>query len=191
VTLPARGGETRVYAGLATRTLAFAVDAAVINAAAWAVGIAVALGLSVIGIPTQVRTWIAAIGALLALVWAFAYFVFFWSASGQTPGNRLMRIRVQDSRTGAPPRAVRATLRVAALPLSAIPLCAGFLLILVDGRRRALHDRLVRTVVLEVPEVRRPRHVRARPPDHLVQAAEGAASRTNGSAAQPQRAGRA
>jgi uncharacterized RDD family membrane protein YckC len=42
------------------------------------------------------------------------------------------------------------------LPLSAIPLCAGFLLVLVDDRRRALHDRLVRTVVVHVPERPRP-----------------------------------
>ena len=33
------------YAGLATRTLAFAVDAAVINAVVWFVGLVVALGL--------------------------------------------------------------------------------------------------------------------------------------------------
>ena len=44
-----------------------------------------------------------------------------------------------------------ALLRLLALPLSAIPLCAGFLLILVDRRRRALHDRLVRTVVVYAP----------------------------------------
>jgi uncharacterized RDD family membrane protein YckC len=136
------------FAGLATRTLAFAIDAAVINVVAWFVGAVVALGLSLLGVPEQIRVIIAAIGAGVALLWTIGYFVFFWSANGQTPGNRMFGIAVHDARTGNPPRARRAALRVLALPVSALPLCAGFLMILVDTRRRALHDRLVRTVVV-------------------------------------------
>jgi uncharacterized RDD family membrane protein YckC len=139
------------YAGLATRALAFAADAVVINIVAWFVAAVVALGLSLLAIPHQVVVILAAIGAAIALLWSVCYFAFFWSASGQTPGNRLMRIRVQDA-SGKPLRLRRAVLRVLALPLSALPLCAGFLLVLVDERRRALHDRLVRTVVVYVPE---------------------------------------
>ena len=142
-----------VYAGLATRTLAFALDAALINGLAWFVGTVVALGLSLLGIPGELKTWLAAIGTALACTWTVAYFVFFWSSSGQTPGNRVMQIRVQDAATGGPLRARRALLRVILLPLSALPLCAGFLLILVDTRRCALHDRLARTTVVYVPRV--------------------------------------
>jgi uncharacterized RDD family membrane protein YckC len=79
-----------------------------------------------------------------------AYFTFFWATTGQTPGDRLLRIRVLDRRTGRPPRPRRAFWRILVLPLSAIPLCAGFLLILFDDERRALHDRLARTVVADV-----------------------------------------
>jgi uncharacterized RDD family membrane protein YckC len=43
-------------------------------------------------------------------------------------------------------------LRVLALPLAAIPLCAGFLMILIEPRRRALQDVLVGTVVIYIPE---------------------------------------
>jgi uncharacterized RDD family membrane protein YckC len=139
------------YAGLATRALAFAADAVVINVVAWFVAGVVALGLSLLAIPHQVVVILAAIGAAIGLLWSVCYFAFFWSASGQTPGNRLMRIRVQDA-NGKPLRLRRAVLRVLALPLSALPLCAGFLLVLVDDCRRALHDRLVRTVVVYVPE---------------------------------------
>jgi uncharacterized RDD family membrane protein YckC len=140
------------YAGLATRVLAFAADAVVINVVAWFVTAVVALGLSLLAIPHEVIVILAAIGAGIALLWSVCYFAFFWSASGQTPGNRLMRIRVQDAASGKPLRLRRAVLRVLVLPLSALPLCAGFLLVLVDDRRRALHDRLVRTVVVYVPE---------------------------------------
>jgi uncharacterized RDD family membrane protein YckC len=92
---------------------------------------------------------------VLALLWTVSYFVFFWSTEGQTPGNRLMCIRVQDAVTGGPLRARRALARVLLLPVSAIPLFAGYLMILVDRRRRALHDRLVRSVVVYVPDLRR------------------------------------
>jgi uncharacterized RDD family membrane protein YckC len=150
------------YAGLATRTLAFAIDAAIINVVAWFLGGIVALGLSIIGVPDDVVTVLAVIGAGLALAWTIVYFVFFWSTTGQTPGDRILGLRVEHAKTHRPPRARRAFLRVAALPLSAIPLCAGFLLILVDARRRALHDRLVGTVVVyarEQPPSRRVVHV--------------------------------
>jgi uncharacterized RDD family membrane protein YckC len=56
----------------------------------------------------------------------------------------------------------RALLRFVGLTLAALPLFAGFLLILVDDRRRGLHDRLARTVVVEAgdeapaPPPRRP-----------------------------------
>ena len=38
-------------------------------------------------------------------------------------------------------------MRLVGMVLAAIPLCAGFLLILVDDRRRGLQDVLARTVV--------------------------------------------
>jgi uncharacterized RDD family membrane protein YckC len=142
--------DVTTHAGLATRTLAFAVDAAIINVVAWFVGVVVYLGLSLLHVPGEVQTILAAIGCGIALLWMVVYFAFFWSATGQTPGNRMLGIRVEDAATGTPIRAGRAALRVGALTLSAIPLCAGFLMILVDRRRRALHDRLIGTVVVYV-----------------------------------------
>ena len=49
---------------------------------------------------------------------------------------------------GGPVRLRSAVVRVAGMVLAAIPLCAGFLLILIDDRRRGLQDRLARTVVV-------------------------------------------
>jgi uncharacterized RDD family membrane protein YckC len=139
------------YAGLATRTLAFAIDAAIINVVAWGTGGLIALGLSLFHLPQAVKVTLAAIGAAIAIVWCVAYFVFFWSAAdGQTPGDRVMRIRVLRAGTGQSVHALRALARVFGLVLSALLLCTGFLLILVDDRRRALHDRLVGTVVVYV-----------------------------------------
>jgi uncharacterized RDD family membrane protein YckC len=143
------------YAGLATRALAFAVDAAIINAVAWFVGLVVAVCLSLFKVPDDVKVVLVALGGALALLWAVAYFTFFWSTTAQTPGSRLLRIEVRTAGTDEVLRARRALARVLLLPLSVIPLFAGVLLILVDGRRRALHDCLVGSVVTYAPETTR------------------------------------
>lgn len=140
------------YAGLATRVLAFAADAAVINVVGWFVALVISLGLSLIGIPDGVTDVLIAIGSLIGLLWTVSYFAFFWSTTGQTPGNRLLGIRVIDARTGLPPRPRRAVRRFFCLILAAIPLCLGFLWILVDDRRRGWHDKLARTVVVDVTD---------------------------------------
>jgi uncharacterized RDD family membrane protein YckC len=136
------------HAGLATRTLAFALDAAVINTVAWFVGAVVALCLSLFGVPEKALAVLAVFGAGVALLWTFGYFVFFWSTTGQTPGSRVLGIAVRDARTGGPPSARKATVRFFGLVLSALLLCLGFLLILVDRQRRGLHDRMAHTVVI-------------------------------------------
>ena len=136
------------YAGLVTRTIAFAIDIAIIDAAVLITGGVVALGLSALKLPDEVVTVLAAVGAAVAVLWAIGYFAWFWSAAGQTPGDRVLGLQVRDAQTGRPISMTRATLRVGALVLSAIPFCLGFVMILFDDRRRALHDRLVRTVVV-------------------------------------------
>jgi uncharacterized RDD family membrane protein YckC len=140
------------YGGLATRTVAFALDAVIINVVAWGVAAVVAVGLSLLKVPDEVVTVMAAIGAAIAIAWSIAYFAYFWSATGQTPGDRLLGLQVLRAEGGEPPHLGRAVVRVLCLPLSAIPLCAGFLMILVDSRRRGLHDHIAGTVVIYVRE---------------------------------------
>jgi len=138
------------YAGLATRTLAFAVDVAIVNIVGWFVALVVSLCVSFIGVPDEVAAVLVALGSIVALCWSVGYFAFFWSTTGQTPGNRLMAIRVVDARTLAPPRPGRAVRRFFCLIIAALPFCLGFLWVLVDNRRRGWHDKLARTVVTDV-----------------------------------------
>jgi uncharacterized RDD family membrane protein YckC len=139
------------YVGLVTRALAFAVDAAIINAVAILVTAVVGLALTVIAVPEAVRDITVAVGGVAYLAWSVGYFVGFWVATGQTPGARMLRFRVCTA-TMEPLRLGRGLVRFAGLVLAALPLFAGFLLILVDDRRRGLHDRLAGTVVVEPPE---------------------------------------
>jgi uncharacterized RDD family membrane protein YckC len=143
------------YEGLVTRGIAFAIDAAIIDLVAIVVAGAVALALSVLSVSKDsLDTVLIAVGGVLFLAWSVGYFVTFWSTTGQTPGSRLMRIKVcADDDDGGVLRPRRAALRFAGLVLAAIPLLAGFLPILFDERRRGLHDMLAGTVVVEDPEL--------------------------------------
>jgi uncharacterized RDD family membrane protein YckC len=138
------------YEGLVTRCIAFGIDAAVIDLVAIVVAGVVALALSVLSGPDWLEPAVIALGGLVFLAWTIGYFVTFWSTTGQTPGDRLMQIRVRrsDGRSLGPGRSL---LRLVYLTLAALPLFLGFLPILFDDRRRGLHDMLAGTVVVVAP----------------------------------------
>ncbi len=144
-----RRGAQPGFAGLGTRGVALVVDAGLVQAAFLLASASVALVLALAG---NLRPgWLAAslFGAGWLLV-AGVYFVACWSGAGQTPGLRLMRLRVVTD-SGAPPSASRALVRFVGLICAIVPLCAGFLPALVDGRRRALQDFLAGTAVVYEP----------------------------------------
>jgi len=140
------------FAGLVTRALAFTGDALIVNGVALVVGLAVGLALSVLHLPSEADVVIAAVTGGAWILWSVAYFAFFWSSTGQTPGNRVMGIRVVDAGGAGALRPRRALLRFVGLVLAAIPLLAGLWMMLWDERRRCLQDRLARTLVLYEPE---------------------------------------
>jgi uncharacterized RDD family membrane protein YckC len=133
-------------AGIATRAIALCTDAVVVALVLLIGGGLVGLVASLVGELHQ--GWLA--GGLFAGAWLVvevAYFVGFWTTAGQTPGMRMMRLRVVGG-TGEPPGAGRSLVRFVGLVLAIIPLFAGFLPVLVDDRRRALQDFLAGTVVV-------------------------------------------
>jgi uncharacterized RDD family membrane protein YckC len=161
------GAEERAtpdYTGLVTRAIGFGIDAVIIDLAAAIVAAIVALALNLFDIPSKIGTALAALGAVVFIAWSASYFVTFWSTTGQTPGARIMRFRVLApgaERGHIGPR--RALLRLFAMILAAIPLLAGYFMVFFDDRRRGLHDRLARTVVVDAPDTETPvRRMRAR-----------------------------
>jgi uncharacterized RDD family membrane protein YckC len=140
------------YVGLVTRSIAFAIDAAIICAVALLVWVAAVLTMNVLNLP---QGWDEAIYGMLGLafvVWSAGFFVTFWATTGQTPGDRLLQFRVVQEPShepGMPPR--RAIVRLVGLTLAVLPFGAGIFFILVNDRRRGLQDVLARTVVIEAP----------------------------------------
>jgi uncharacterized RDD family membrane protein YckC len=134
------------YAGIATRAVALAIDVG-LSQAIFIVGAALlSLIASLVG---HLRPeWL--VGVIVGSGWFLtfgAYFVGFWSVTGQTPGMRLMQVRVLTA-AGTPPGFWRSSVRLVGLALAIIPLFAGFLPVLVDDRRRGLPDFLAGTVVV-------------------------------------------
>jgi uncharacterized RDD family membrane protein YckC len=106
----------------------------------------------VLSLPDALDGVLLAVGGVLFVAWSIGYFVVFWSTTGQTPGSRAMRIRLCRAGDGAVVKPRVAVIRVVYLVLAALPLFAGFLTILVDDRRRGVHDMLAGTVVVEAAE---------------------------------------
>jgi uncharacterized RDD family membrane protein YckC len=140
------GGPPVPFAGIATRGVALAVDAVLVTVIFLTGTALIGLVVSLVWTPRPawlVGTFMAIAGVLVEV----AYFAGFWSTVGQTPGMRLMRLRVIDA-TGSAPGLGRSLLRLVGLALAILLLLTGFLPILVDDRRRALQDFLAGTVVL-------------------------------------------
>jgi uncharacterized RDD family membrane protein YckC len=135
------------FAGLASRGTALVVDALAVVAISVALGAAAGLVGSLVG---GVRPeWLA--GFLLSLagvVVALGYFSLFWSTVGQTPGMRLMHLRVLRQGTSGRLNVWLALVRTVGLALAIIPCFLGFVPALFDSRRRALPDYLAGTVVV-------------------------------------------
>jgi uncharacterized RDD family membrane protein YckC len=141
----------RPYAGLVSRTVALAIDAAALT-----IGFAVASGVLGLILSLFTVVEVSSPGAVLgaAGVWSVVvatYFVGFWTLAGETPGMRLMALRVINA-AGDPPGLGRSLLRLVGMILAAIPFFAGYLLILVDDRRRGLQDMLAGTTVIYAPK---------------------------------------
>jgi uncharacterized RDD family membrane protein YckC len=146
--LVSRTGGRFVCAGFVSRMVAGAIDivvvAAMVGGANWFLST----------VEDILRPWgqtdLNAVLYAAAPFLVFGYFVMFWRFTGQTIGKWTLGLRVV-SVDGGEIRFVRALIRVFGYVISALPLYLGYLQILVDPQRRALHDRLARTAVVYVP----------------------------------------
>jgi len=84
---------------------------------------------------------------VLYVAWEFFYFGYSWAVSGRTLGMAVLGVRVvrADGATAEPRRGV---LRALVFPLSFLLFGLGFLGILVQRERRALHDLIAGTAVV-------------------------------------------
>jgi uncharacterized RDD family membrane protein YckC len=142
---PSRKAPVR-YAGAVTRAIALAVDALVIDVVALVVTGAVVLIFAVFSVTGRDHTVGAVVGGLAFVAWVIGYFVSFWVTTGQTPGSRVMQIRVVRT-DGTRMRPRHALVRLGAMVLS-LPFFWGYWAVLTSARRRGFPDGMAGTVVV-------------------------------------------
>jgi uncharacterized RDD family membrane protein YckC len=140
------------YAGLVTRAIALAIDAAIVQGALLLIAGMLSLIASLVG-GVEFGTVAKVLTAVGWVVVTAGYFVVGWSTAGQTLGMRSMELSVLTADALLPPRPLRSLVRVVFLALCILPLFLGFLPVLFDRRRRGLHDMVAGTVVLHADAV--------------------------------------
>ena len=135
------------YAGAASRFTAYVVDAAV-SSGVFMLGLA-AVSYAVSIVTGHTVTWEKGgpIAGIALLGWQFVYYAYSWGSSGRTFGMALLGLRVVH-RSGAGLSPARAIIRTVAFPLSFLLLGLGFLGIVLQPQRRALHDLLAGSAVI-------------------------------------------
>ena len=84
-------------------------------------------------------------GALFLLL----YFPYFWQKSGQTPGMKMLSIKVVRDRDGGPVTWGSALLRLLGYWVSGLVFYLGYIWIFIDKRKRGWHDLIAGTIVVE------------------------------------------
>jgi len=148
--LQTRLEENVPYVGLMTRLISWAVDFLLINVAAIITGLGVALIVAIFPITKHLQPVFAAVAGGGYVVWTAAYFVAFWSVTGQTPGSRLMQVRLVTP-SGEKVKPVRAFVRLIGMNLAMLPLPWGY--VPIPFRRLGFPDWLAHTRVIEVQQL--------------------------------------
>jgi uncharacterized RDD family membrane protein YckC len=135
------------YAGSVSRLLAYAIDLFVSSAV-------FTLALAGISYVVQIVTgkqvsWNRQdiVVVVTYVAWEFFYFGYSWAVSGRTFGMAVLGVRVVRA-DGAVAEPRRGVVRALVFPLSFLLFGLGFLGILVQRERRALHDLIAGTAVI-------------------------------------------
>lgn len=136
------------YASFGRRLAAHFIDGFILTAGMLAVMIPLGVGTFMTAGASEAGIGAAGlIGNLIGLVLPVAYFIWFWSRNGATPGKRAVGIRVVNANDDAP-SGVQSFVRYIGYQISAIPFCLGFLWMLWDSDKRCWHDMMSGTRVI-------------------------------------------
>ncbi len=143
-----RPRESRpLFAGVASRLLALAIDAAVVYGSLLVISTAIAFLVSVLESGDQTAgTVVIALGATVWALIAATYLLILWSGAGRTVGMSFVAIRML-SEDGSDVRPGQAFRRLIWLLLAALPLFLGYWGLLFEHERRGWPDRRAHTVV--------------------------------------------
>ena len=146
------------YAAWFGRFIAYIIDGFIIG---FVVGIFYFIGIVIIAggssvdsagnVSTGAGTGLGLIIVLVGAVLAFLWKPFFWSRGGQTPGYKLLGMRVVRARDGGPVSFVSGILRMFGYVINDIVfgLPLGFIWAGFDQQSQGWHDKIAGTVVIQ------------------------------------------
>jgi uncharacterized RDD family membrane protein YckC len=138
--------------GLITRGLAALLDAVILNGILLAVTALLGIVVSALFNPDHVSAPAIILGAGAWVLFSSIYLWTFWSLAGQTPGMRILSIRVEhDGSRRLGGRIARR--RLGGVFLSFLALGIPFLSVITRDDRRGYHDRRAGTIVVRVDPV--------------------------------------
>lgn len=147
-----RPEEDGLPAGFVTRLIALAIDLGLLTVTITTVTV---VG-QFIGQSLHAGVWALRVIALATTVFSVGLYILYFVGSttlgGQTLGKRILGVRVLRT-DGSRVKLKRSVIRYIGTWLS-LPLFWGYLLVLIDNRRQAFHDRLADTIVIyyTIPE---------------------------------------
>ena len=130
------------FAGAGARLVGYIVDTIIISVVV--ILLFIVTGLLVATLP------ILSIVPILAIpIISIAYFPYFWAKSGQTPGQKMMGIKVVRDSDGGPVTMGSAILRLLGYWVSGLVFYLGYIWIFIDKRHRGWFDLIAGTVVIK------------------------------------------
>jgi uncharacterized RDD family membrane protein YckC len=144
-------GGGMVYASFGLRFGAYFLDGIITGVAGALIGAVVGgiMGAAMAGQgATAAALVIPLVAGGLGILLRLAYFTFFIGKYGATPGKMACKIKVVNA-DGSPVSYAKAAGRFLGYIVSSITLGIGFLMMLWDGEKRTLHDRMCDTRVIK------------------------------------------
>jgi|SRR6185312_15788506 len=135
------------YAGSVSRFLAYAIDLFASSAVYTLVLAAISYVVQIVSGKQVSWNRQDIVVVVTYVAWEFFYFGYSWAVSGRTFGMAVLGVRVVRA-DGAVAEPWRGVVRSLVFPLSFLLLGLGFLGILVQRERRALHDLIAGTAVV-------------------------------------------
>jgi uncharacterized RDD family membrane protein YckC len=142
-------------AGFWIRGVAFLMDAILVAALTWFGGLlvhgSVWLGGTISTTPEVALEWLeSAAGMTLSVFIEIAYFTLYVGHSGQTPGKKLLRLKIIRT-NGEDVGFGLAVVRWIGQAISFLALGIGYLMIAFTRNKQGLHDKIAGTYVVRLP----------------------------------------
>ena len=88
------------------------------------------------------------LGSVVGFAFGLGYYIYFWSSTGQTPGKKVMGIKIVPV-DGGSMTVGKAVMRYVGYLVSSFVLLLGFIWILFDTNKQGWHDKIAGTYVVK------------------------------------------